>query len=200
MGPDPSIFIINLQDANKNLFFSAYFFLKGYIYIIFQRQEVKNKSQNSRNQGFLLFCLIIEESGFRIRLRIHTSDWRIRIRNTGWGDWPGRCDLYCDGWAAPPALPYRTVCPWQELPSCTANGISSCCYKVNVQCSRGPFWVAPGFLPFSACALTSARFWLKTGFASSMPELSTGKLLTPCMLWPQSRMAGKGWLFMLTAP
>jgi hypothetical protein len=69
--------------------FSAYYFLKvRYIYIIFQRQKVKKKSQNSRNQGCsYLFCLMIKGSGplnngfgsgrpKKIRIR------RIRIRNT----------------------------------------------------------------------------------------------------------------------
>ncbi len=43
MDPDPAIFVIDLQDANKKLqylkkSFSAYYFLKvRYIYIIFQR-------------------------------------------------------------------------------------------------------------------------------------------------------------------
>ena len=39
--PDPAIFVIDRQDANKKLIFfesfSAYYFLKVYIYIIFQR-------------------------------------------------------------------------------------------------------------------------------------------------------------------
>ncbi len=66
--PDHAIFVIDLQDANKKLIlksFSAYYFLKvhfhhfqRYISIIF-----KDKSQNSRNQGFSnCFCLMIQGS------------------------------------------------------------------------------------------------------------------------------------------
>ncbi len=67
--PDPSIFIIDFQDANKKLIFlksfPAYYILK-YLYIIFQRLKVKKKSQNSRNQGFSYYiCLMIEGSGSR---------------------------------------------------------------------------------------------------------------------------------------
>jgi hypothetical protein len=51
MDPDPSIFIIDLQDDKKFSFlsFSAYYFSKI---------KVKKKSQNSRNQGFLLLFLL----------------------------------------------------------------------------------------------------------------------------------------------
>jgi hypothetical protein len=45
---DPSIFIIDLHDANKKLIKKKNF-----------QQKVKKKSQNSRNQGFsYYFCLL----------------------------------------------------------------------------------------------------------------------------------------------
>jgi hypothetical protein len=42
--PDPAIFVIDLQDANKKLIFILFYLLitfLRYIYIIFQRKEVK---------------------------------------------------------------------------------------------------------------------------------------------------------------
>jgi hypothetical protein len=30
--PDPAVFVIDLQDANKKLFFSAYYFLKVHLH------------------------------------------------------------------------------------------------------------------------------------------------------------------------
>jgi hypothetical protein len=52
--PDPAIFVIDLQGANKKLIKKVYLLItfSRYIYIIFQRQKVQKKSQNSRNQGF----------------------------------------------------------------------------------------------------------------------------------------------------
>ncbi len=102
MDPDPSIFIIDLQDATKN-YFKKRFFLHitfwRYFYIILQKLRVKKKSQNSRNQCFsYYFCLMIEGSRsgsifltngsasgsrrpknmwirwIRIRIRIHNTD------------------------------------------------------------------------------------------------------------------------------
>ncbi len=53
MDPDPAmLFVIQLQDANKYYFFLLITFWR-YIYIIFQKQEVTKKSQNSRNQAAL---------------------------------------------------------------------------------------------------------------------------------------------------
>ncbi len=46
--PDPAIFVIDFQDANKKLIkksVAAYYFLK--IHIIFQRWKIEKKSQNS---------------------------------------------------------------------------------------------------------------------------------------------------------
>jgi hypothetical protein len=66
MDPDPAIFVIDLQDANKKQIkkksFSASFFLKVHLHH-FSKIKVKKKSQNSRNQGFAYyFCLMIEGS------------------------------------------------------------------------------------------------------------------------------------------
>jgi hypothetical protein len=63
---DPAIFVTDLQDANKKVFFyksfSAYYFLKGHI-LNFSNIKVKKKSQSSKNQGFFYyFCLVIEGS------------------------------------------------------------------------------------------------------------------------------------------
>ncbi len=65
--PDSAIFVRDLQDVNKNNFVFKVFLLITfwrYIYIIFQRQKVIKKSQNSRNKCFsYYFCVMIE--GFR---------------------------------------------------------------------------------------------------------------------------------------
>jgi hypothetical protein len=63
--PDPSIFIIDLQDANKKLIlkksFPAYYFLK---ISFFNDKKSKKKLQNNRNQGFSYYIgLMIEASG-----------------------------------------------------------------------------------------------------------------------------------------
>jgi hypothetical protein len=55
--PDPAIFVIDLQEANKKPIFvksfSAYYFLKLHLHH-FLKIKVQKKSQNSRNQGFFL--------------------------------------------------------------------------------------------------------------------------------------------------
>jgi hypothetical protein len=86
--PDPPIFIIDFQDANKktNLkkSFSAYYFLKVLLhhYSEIKRQKKVTK-QYGRNQCFsYYFCLMIEGSGSGSR-RIKNMWIRlIRIRNT----------------------------------------------------------------------------------------------------------------------
>jgi hypothetical protein len=74
MDPDPAIFVIDLQDANKKLIFlknfSAYYFLKVHLHN-FSKIKSQKESQNSRNQGFFLLFLHDDR---RIRIRIHTSD------------------------------------------------------------------------------------------------------------------------------
>jgi hypothetical protein len=75
---DPSIFVIDLQDANKNYCFLVFLLItfSMYIYIIFKRpQKVKKKSES---RFILLFLL--GDRRIRIRIRIHTSDKWIRIR------------------------------------------------------------------------------------------------------------------------
>jgi hypothetical protein len=61
--PDPAIFVIDLQDANQNLFFqifSANYFLKVHLHH-FSKKKSQKESQNSRNQGFsYYFCMMIE--------------------------------------------------------------------------------------------------------------------------------------------
>jgi hypothetical protein len=54
--PDPIIFVIDLQDANKKLFFynsvSAYYFFKVHLHHFSKIKNVQKKSQNGRNQDF----------------------------------------------------------------------------------------------------------------------------------------------------
>jgi hypothetical protein len=45
--PDPAIFVIDLQIANKN-----YLLFEGTFTSFFKDKKVKKKPQNSRNQGF----------------------------------------------------------------------------------------------------------------------------------------------------
>jgi hypothetical protein len=72
---NPAIFVLNLQDANKKLFFCLLFF-EGTLHH-FSRIKVIKKLQNSRIQGFLLFSL----DDRRIRIRIRTSDERNRFQD-----------------------------------------------------------------------------------------------------------------------
>jgi hypothetical protein len=90
--PDPAIFVIDLQDANKKkkIFksFFAYYFLKVHLHHFKDK-----KSQTSRNQGFsYYFCLVIEGSGSIPLINGSGSGSRrpknmwiqwTRIRNTG---------------------------------------------------------------------------------------------------------------------
>jgi hypothetical protein len=66
MDPDPVIFVIDLQDANKKLIhffiFSAFYFLKVHLHL-FPKIKSQKESQNSRNQGFSYYsCMMIEGS------------------------------------------------------------------------------------------------------------------------------------------
>ncbi len=107
MDPDPAIFVIDLQDANKKqifyFIFSAYYCLKIHLHL-FSKIKCRKESQNSRNQGFsYYFCMMIEGSrswagsgsmpltnGSGSGSRRHKNMWiqciriRIRIRNTVW--------------------------------------------------------------------------------------------------------------------
>jgi hypothetical protein len=81
-GPDPSIFIIDIQDANKGLIlkksFPAYYFLKvQYFYIIFPKiKSQKEVTKQKKSRFFLLYLLNDRRIRIRIqsRIRIHTSD------------------------------------------------------------------------------------------------------------------------------
>jgi hypothetical protein len=93
MDPDPAIFVSDLQDVNKiNFFFLSLWLITfwRYIYIIFHRQKVKKKSQNSRNQCFSCYCSWMIEGSRSVSLThgsytriLHTARiLQIRIRNT----------------------------------------------------------------------------------------------------------------------
>ncbi len=61
MDPDPVIFVIDLQDANRKLFFWSLLFEDTFTSFF---KDKSKKSQNRRNQGFsYYFCLMIEGSG-----------------------------------------------------------------------------------------------------------------------------------------
>jgi hypothetical protein len=66
MDPDPAIFVINLYDANKNLFFSKCFCLLLFEgkFTYFSKIKSQKLSKSSKNQVFLyFFWLVIEGSG-----------------------------------------------------------------------------------------------------------------------------------------
>ncbi len=69
LDPDPTIFVIDLQDASKkqifNTIFSAYYFLRVPVHLHnFSKIKSQKESQNSRNQGFSYYlCMMIEGSG-----------------------------------------------------------------------------------------------------------------------------------------
>ncbi len=64
--PDPTIFVIDLQNVNKKLILkkiSAYYFLKVHLHN-FSKIKSQKESQNSSNQGFsYYFCMMTEGSG-----------------------------------------------------------------------------------------------------------------------------------------
>ncbi len=74
MDPDPSIFIIDLQDANKKMIlkkkFCCILLFKSTVTSFYQDKKSKN-SQNNRNQDFSDYFLLNDR---RIRIRIHASD------------------------------------------------------------------------------------------------------------------------------
>jgi hypothetical protein len=91
MDPDPAIFVIDLQDASKKLFFytifSSCYFLKVHLHY-FSKIKCQNESQNSRIQGSsYYFCMMIEGSGSI--LLTSGSGWtkNMWIRNTVNNPW-----------------------------------------------------------------------------------------------------------------
>ncbi len=77
LDPDPDIFVIDLQDANKKLIYKKVFLLFTFsqnIYTIFKRLKYKRSHKSVGIKVFLLFFLDDR------RIRIHTSDQWIRIR------------------------------------------------------------------------------------------------------------------------
>ncbi len=85
--PDPASYVIDLLRRQQKLIYKKVFLLITfwrYIYIIFQREKVKKKSQNSRNQVFFsyYFCMMIEGSGAGSGSG-RPRNIQIWIRNTG---------------------------------------------------------------------------------------------------------------------
>jgi hypothetical protein len=85
MDPDPAIFVIDLQDANKKLIilktsYSAYYFLKVHLHHFSKIISQKEVTKLLESRFFLLFWLMIEGSGSRRSKNIRNP--RIRIRNT----------------------------------------------------------------------------------------------------------------------
>jgi hypothetical protein len=63
--PAPAIFVSDLQDGNKNIFWKFFHLLLSELYLHhFSRIKSHKEVTNSRNQDFLYyFCLMIEGSG-----------------------------------------------------------------------------------------------------------------------------------------
>jgi hypothetical protein len=68
--PDPAIFVIDLQDANKKLIFlkslSAYYFLNVHLHHFSKIESLKEVTKQYKSRYFLLFLL----DDRRIRIRI----------------------------------------------------------------------------------------------------------------------------------
>jgi hypothetical protein len=59
--PDPAIFVSDLQDINKKLFFLLITLFEGTFTLFFKDKKIIQKLQNSRNQCVsYYFCLMIE--------------------------------------------------------------------------------------------------------------------------------------------
>ncbi len=92
--PDPPIFIIYLQDANKKLYFFQVFLLITcflFSFLHFSKINSHKEGKNSRNQAFYYyFCLMMEWSGSVTQnngsgsRRPENMDPILRIRNTGY--------------------------------------------------------------------------------------------------------------------
>ncbi len=87
MDSDPAIFVIDLQDANKNFFFLSLYSVKVHLHHFSNIKSHQEATNQSRNQGFsYYFCLMIEGSGSVLLIngsgsRRHKHIW-IRIPNT----------------------------------------------------------------------------------------------------------------------
>jgi hypothetical protein len=91
---DPSIFIIDLQDANKKQILKKIFCIllfEGTFTSFSKVKCQKEVTKQSKSRFFLLFCLVIEGSGAGSGSRRPKNTWirwigirwiRIRIRNT----------------------------------------------------------------------------------------------------------------------
>jgi hypothetical protein len=92
---DPTFFAIDFQDANKKTIIFLLITFWRYTYIIFQRNKIIKKSQNSRNQGFSYFlCLMIEGSG--------SGD--VSLTNRSGSRWPKNTALdYSSLWRGKPS-------------------------------------------------------------------------------------------------
>jgi hypothetical protein len=68
LDPDPAIFVIDLQDANKKLIFFKQFFclllFEGTMTSFFKDKKSKRSHKTVGIKFFLDFCLMIEGSGF----------------------------------------------------------------------------------------------------------------------------------------
>jgi hypothetical protein len=82
--PDPAIFVLDLQDANKKQFFKKFFCLFHLkVHLTFKDKKVIKKSQNRRNQVFsYYFSLMIEGSRSRRSKNIRILRIRIQIYKT----------------------------------------------------------------------------------------------------------------------
>jgi hypothetical protein len=74
LDPDPAIFVINLQDANKKLLLKKYFCVLLFEGTFTSFIKDKKSKEVTKQQFYLIyyFCLM--------KIRIHTSDKRIRIQ------------------------------------------------------------------------------------------------------------------------
>jgi hypothetical protein len=72
MEPDPAVFIINLQKANKKTIFSCLLLFAGTITSFFKKTSQKEVAEQKdyESRFFLLFLLDYR----RIRIRVRTSD------------------------------------------------------------------------------------------------------------------------------
>ncbi len=80
MDPDPAIFVINLYDANKNLFFSKCFWLLLFEgkFTYFSKIKSQKLSKSSKNQVFFLLFLLGDR---RIRIGSRAGSGSIPLTN-----------------------------------------------------------------------------------------------------------------------